>query len=194
VKPKFFRTAEDFRRWLQRHHASAAELLVGFCKVTSGRQAMTWAESVDEALCFGWIDGIRRRVDELSYTIRFTPRRPGGIWSAVNTRRARTLAARGRMAQAGLAAFEARPPNRSGRYSYEARPEDLVAPYSGMLDANTAARQFFRRQAPWYRRAATWWVVSAKKEETRLRRARRLVELSEKGELIPQFRRRRPAG
>jgi uncharacterized protein YdeI (YjbR/CyaY-like superfamily) len=194
VKPKFFHTAEDFRRWLQRHHASAPELLVGFYKLTSGRPSMTWAESVDEALCFGWIDGIRRRVDELSYTVRFTPRRPGSIWSAVNTRRARTLAARGRMAQAGLAAFEARTPNRSGRYSYETRPEDLVAPYSGMLDANTAARQFFQRQAPSYRRAATWWVVSAKKEETRLTRARRLVELSEQGELIPQFRRRRPAG
>jgi uncharacterized protein YdeI (YjbR/CyaY-like superfamily) len=194
VKPKFFHTAQDFRRWLQRHHASAPELLVGFYKLTSGRPSMTWAESVDEALCFGWIDGLRRRVDELSYTIRFTPRRPGSIWSAVNTRRARTLTARGRMAQAGLAAFEARTPNRSGRYSYERRPEDLVAPYSGMLDANSAARRFFQRQAPSYRRAATWWVVSAKKEETRLTRARRLVELSEQGELIPQFRRRGPAG
>jgi uncharacterized protein YdeI (YjbR/CyaY-like superfamily) len=194
VKPKFFHTAEDFRRWLQRHHASAPELLVGFYKLASGRPSMTWPESVDEALCFGWIDGIRRRVDELSYTIRFTPRRPGSIWSAVNTRRARTLAARGRMAQAGLAAFEARTPNRSGRYSYETRPGELVAPYSGMLAANTAARQFFQRQAPSYRRAATWWVVSAKKEETRLTRARRLVELSGQGELIPQFRRRRPAG
>jgi uncharacterized protein YdeI (YjbR/CyaY-like superfamily) len=192
VKPKFFRTADDFRRWLQRHHASAPELLVGFFKLTSGRPSMTWAESVDEALCFGWIDGVRRRVDALSYTIRFTPRRPGSIWSAVNMRRARALATQDRMAAAGLAAFEARTANRSGRYSYEQRPKDLVPPYSRMLDANTAARQFFQRQAPSYRRAATWWVVSAKKEETRLSRARRLVELSEKGELIPQFVRRRP--
>jgi uncharacterized protein YdeI (YjbR/CyaY-like superfamily) len=194
MKPKFFRTPGDFRRWLQRHHASAPELLVGFYKLTSGRPSMTWAESVDEALCFGWIDGIRRRVDELSYTIRFTPRRPGSIWSAVNTRRARALAAQGRMAVAGQAALEARTPNRSGRYSYEQRPKDLVPPYSGMLDANAAARRFFQSQAPSYRRAATWWVVSAKKEETRLTRARRLVELSEKGELIPQFMRRRAAG
>lgn len=194
MKPKFFRTADDFRRWLQRHHASGAELLVGFYKLTSGRPSMTWAESVDEALCFGWIDGVRRRVDGLSYTIRFTPRRPGSIWSAVNTHRARELAARGRMAAAGLTAYEARTATRSGRYSYERRPKDLVAPYSLMLAANAAARQFFQHQAPWYRRAATWWVVSAKQEETRLRRARRLVALSAKGELIPQFVRRRSAG
>jgi len=194
VKPKFFRTAGDFRHWLQQHHDSAPELLVGFYKVTSGRPSITWAESVDEALCFGWIDGVRRRLGEASYSVRFTPRRPGSIWSAVNIRRARALAAQGRMAAAGVAAFEVRTPRRSGRYSYEQRPAQLVAPYSGMLEANAAARRFFERQAPSYQRAATWWVVSAKKEETRLKRARTLIELSAKGKLIPQFLRPRPAG
>ena len=194
MKPRFFATPGDFRHWLQQHHGSAPDLLVGFYKVTSGRRSMTWTESVDEALCFGWIDGIRRRLGEASYSIRFTPRRPGSIWSAVNTRRAAALAAQGRMAPAGLAAFEARKPNRSGRYSYEQRPAALTAPYAGMLNANPAARRFFASQAPSYRRAATWWVLSAKKEETRLRRARTLIELSGKGKLIPQFLRPRPAG
>jgi uncharacterized protein YdeI (YjbR/CyaY-like superfamily) len=194
VKPKFFRTAGYFRHWLQHHHDSAPELLVGFHKVTSGRPSITWTESVDEALCFGWIDGVRRRLDAASYSVRFTPRRPGSIWSAVNIRRARALAAQGRMAAGGVAAFEVRTPNRSGRYSYEQRPAQLVAPYSGMLEANAAARRFFERQAPSYRRAATWWVVSAKKEETRLKRARTLIELSARGKLIPQFLRPRPAG
>lgn len=190
MRPRLFRTPAEFRRWLERHHSSASELLVGFYKVGTGRASISWPEAVDEALCFGWIDGIRRRVDDSSYTIRFTPRRPGSIWSAVNVRRARELSARGRMAAAGLQAFEARRPNRSGRYSYEQRPAALVAPYSGMLGRNPRARKFFEAQAPSYRRAATWWVLSAKKEETRLKRARTLVGLSARGELIPQFVRR----
>jgi uncharacterized protein YdeI (YjbR/CyaY-like superfamily) len=186
-RARFFRTPADFRRWLERHHQSAAELLVGFYKREAGRPCMSWPESVDEALCFGWIDGVRRRVDTVSYTIRFTPRRPGSIWSAVNTRRARALAAAGRMAPAGLAALEARRPNRSGQYSYEQRPTTLVQPYARMLARRPRAQRFFESQTPSYRRAATWWVVSAKKEETRLKRARTLVELSAQGELIPQF-------
>jgi uncharacterized protein YdeI (YjbR/CyaY-like superfamily) len=190
MRPKFFRTPGDFRRWLERHHASARELLVGFYKRGSGTPSITWPEAVDEALCCGWIDGIRRRVDEKSYTIRFTPRRSGSIWSAVNMRRARALAAEGRMAAAGLDAFEARRANRSGRYSYEQRPAGLVAPYSQMLASSGAAQKFFEAQTPSYRRAATWWVLSAKREETRLKRARRLVELSARGELIPQFLRK----
>ena len=194
MKPSYFATPAAFRTWLEANHATATELLVGFHKTSSDKPSMTWPESVDEALCFGWIDGIRRRLGEASYSIRFTPRRPGSIWSAVNTRRAAALAAQGRMAPAGLAAFEARKPNRSGRYSYEQRPAALTAPYAGMLNANAAARRFFARQAPSYRRAATWWVLSAKKEETRLRRARTLIELSGKGKLIPQFLRPRPAG
>src|SRR5438309_695276 len=192
MEPKFFRTPAAFRAWLQRHHGSAAELLVGFYKRDAGTPSITWPEAVDEALRFGWIDGIRRRVDERRYTIRFTPRRPGGIWSAVNIRRARALAAEGHMAAAGHKAFEARRPNRSVRYSYEQRPRRLVAPYAGMLARNPAARKFFLARAPGYRRAAIWWVLSAKQEKTRLKRARTLIELSARGEQIPQFL--RPAG
>ena len=187
MKPKFFRTPAAFRAWLQRHHGTAAELLVGFYKRGAGTPSITWPEAVDEALCYGWIDGIRRRLDERRYTIRFTPRRPGSIWSAVNIRRALALAAEGRMAAAGHKAFEARRPNRSGRYSYEQRPRRLVAPYAGMLSRNAAARKFFLAQIPSYRRAATWWVLSAKKEETRLKRARTLIELSARDKQIPQF-------
>src|SRR6266480_5315251 len=187
MEPKFFRTPAAFRAWLQRHHGTAAELLVGFCKRGAGTPSITWPEAVDEALCFGWIDGIRRRVDEASYTIRFTPRRAGSIWSEVNTRRAQALLAEGRMSPAGLKAFEARRANRAGRYSYEQRPRRLVAPYAGMLARNAAARKFFLAQIPSYRRAATWWVLSAKKEETRLKRARTLIELSARDKQIPQF-------
>ena len=192
MKPKFFRTAADFRQWLQRHHGTARELLVGFYKKSSGKPSITWPESVDQALCYGWIDGIRKRVDEESYTIRFTPRRAGSVWSAVNTRRARTLAAQRRMSPAGLQAFEARRPNRTGRYSYEQRPQTLTAPYAGMLARNAAARKFFGAQIPSYRRAATWWVLSARLEATRLRRAQTLVALSAQLQLIPAFIRRRP--
>jgi uncharacterized protein YdeI (YjbR/CyaY-like superfamily) len=131
-------------------------------------------------------------VDEERYTIRFTPRRTGSIWSAVNTRRARALTAQGRMTPAGLAAFAARRPNRSGRYSYEQRPRELSAPYAGMLARNAVARKFFLAQIPSYRRAATWWVLSARLEATRLRRAQTLVALSAQLQLIPQFIRRRP--
>jgi uncharacterized protein YdeI (YjbR/CyaY-like superfamily) len=192
MRPKFFATANEFRAWLQRHHGSAPELLVGFHKTSSGKASVSWPESVDEALCFGWIDGVRRRLDESSYTIRFTPRRPGSIWSAVNIRRAQALERQGRMAAAGHRAFARRREKRSMRYSYEQRPAELVAPYAGMLRRNAAARKFFESQAPSYRRAATWWVLSARREETRLKRAATLVELSSGGRLIPQFVRRRP--
>ena len=194
MKPRFFATPGDFRHWLQQHHDSAAQLLVGFYKVTSGRPSMTWTESVDEALCFGWIDGVRRRLDEAAYSVRFTPRRPGSIWSAVNMRRVRALTAQGRMTAAGRAAFAARKPNRSGRYSYEQRPAELTEPYAGMLDAHAAARRFFASQAPSYRRAATWWILSTRREETRLKRAAQLIELSARGRLIPQFLRPRAPG
>jgi uncharacterized protein YdeI (YjbR/CyaY-like superfamily) len=193
MKPRFFVTAADFRRWLERHHRNSPELLVGFYKRGSGKPSITWPESVDEALCFGWIDGVRRNLDEERYTIRFTPRRGHSIWSAVNMRRTRALIDAGRMAPAGLEAYGARRPNASGRYSYEQRPAELVAPYSVMLKRNAAAQRFFSVQAPSYRRAAIWWVLSAHREETRLARARTLVKLSAAGKLIPQFVRRRPS-
>jgi uncharacterized protein YdeI (YjbR/CyaY-like superfamily) len=185
--PVFFESPSRFREWLERHHRAAQHLLVGFHKTGTGRPSMSWPEAVDQALCFGWIDGVRRRLDGEAYTIRFTPRRPGSTWSAVNIRRAQALIGQGLMSPAGLAAFEARKESRSGVYSYEQRPAGLIEPYAGMLAKNRAASVFFARQSPSYRRAATWWVISAKKEETRLKRARSLIELSASGSLIPQF-------
>jgi len=176
----------EFRKWLEQNHGDAQELLVGFYKVDSGKQSITWPESVDEALCFGWIDGIRKRVDDVSYTIRFTPRRPGSVWSAVNIKRAQLLVEKDRMHPTGLKAFEARFEYKSGVYSYEQRPDNLIEPYATILAENTAAQRFFSSQSPSYRRAVTWWVISAKKEETQLKRVKALVELSAKGLLIPQ--------
>ncbi len=187
MKPTFFRTPEEFRQWLHEHHLGATELLVGFHKKTSGTASITWPESVDEALCFGWIDGVRQGIDDLSYTIRFSPRRPGSSWSEVNVRRARTLIAGGRMAPAGITAFEARTENRTGVYSYEQRPDQLIEPYAAMLARNPPAHRFFAHQTPSYRRAAIWWVISAKKDETRLERTEKLIELSARGRQIPQF-------
>jgi uncharacterized protein YdeI (YjbR/CyaY-like superfamily) len=190
MKAKFFRTPADFRAWLEERHARSSELLVGFYKRESGKPSITWHESVGEALCFGWIDGVRRRVDEMSYTVRFTPRKPGSTWSTVNIERVKTLAAEGRMQPAGSRAYQARRSNKSGVYSYEQRPEQLVPPYAGMLARHPAAKKFFSAQAPSYRRAAIWWVISAKQEETRLRRAGTLIELSAQGKWIPQFLRK----
>jgi uncharacterized protein YdeI (YjbR/CyaY-like superfamily) len=190
MKAKFFRTPADFRAWLEKHHARSSELLVGFYKRESGKPSITWHESVSEALCFGWIDGVRRRVDEVSYTIRITPRKPGSTWSTVNIERVKNLAAEGRMQPAGSRAYEARRSNKSGVYSYEQRLEQLVPPYAGMLARHPAAKKFFAAQASSYRRAAIWWVISAKQEETRLRRTRTLIELSAQGKWIPQFLRK----
>ncbi len=194
AKPKYFGSAAAFRSWLESNAGTAAELVVGFYKKGSRKPSITWPESVDEALCFGWIDGLRRRVDEVSYAIRFTPRKQSSVWSSINIERARVLIEEGRMTGTGLAAFAARRANRSGVYSYEQRPDGLVEPYAQMLAEVPAASEFFEAQTPSYRRAATWWVISAKKEQTRLQRAQRLIELSRNGELIPQFTRRPPVG
>jgi uncharacterized protein YdeI (YjbR/CyaY-like superfamily) len=183
----FFGTPRDWRRWLAAHHASSAELWVGFYKTTSGRPSITWPESVDEALCFGWIDGLRQSIDAERYRIRFTPRRKGSVWSAVNIRRVEALTAEGRMQPAGLAAFAARRENRSGLYSYEQRPITLDPPYEQLMKRNRAAWEFFNARAPSYRKAAIWWIVSAKKEETRLKRLNQLIEDSASGRLIRGF-------
>jgi uncharacterized protein YdeI (YjbR/CyaY-like superfamily) len=187
MKIQFFKSPGDFRKWLEKHHAATGELWVGYYKKTSGRPSITWPESVDEALCFGWIDGLRKSVDEFSYTIRFTPRRTGSIWSAVNIKRARELSEKGLMKPAGLKAFQARKENKSGIYSYEQRSDKLDEPYEKRLRQNKAAWAFFQAQPPSYRKAAGWWVVSAKKEETRLKRLESLIEYSAQGRLIPQF-------
>ena len=185
----FFASPAEFRAWLGEHHDRASELWVGFFKRATGRPTLTWQESVDEALCFGWIDGLRKRADEVSYTIRFTPRKSDSTWSAVNVARVEALIEQGRMQPAGLAAFEKRRGNRSGIYSYEQRRDVLEEPYGSILREDRAAWEFFQAQPPWYRKAAGWWVVSAKREETRLKRLAQLIEDSAHGRTIPPLSR-----
>jgi uncharacterized protein YdeI (YjbR/CyaY-like superfamily) len=180
--PTFFAEPADFRAWLAENHERAAELWVGFHKKATGCPSITWPEAVDEALCFGWIDGIRRSLGDASYMIRFTPRKPRSTWSAVNIARAKELVAEGRMQPAGLAAFEARSDDRSAIYSYEQRHDAKLAPEQEReFRANPRAWEFFQGQPTSYRKTALWWVVSAKREETRARRLRTLVEDSANG-------------
>jgi len=181
TKITFFTTPVEFRKWLRRHHMTAKELWVGFHKKHTGRPSMTWPESVDEALCFGWIDGIRKTIDQDSYTNRFTPRRRGSIWSAVNIRRATLLIKQHRMQPSGSAAFKARIENKSGIYSYEQRSEQLPEPFAGTLRKNVRAWQFFQAQPSSYRKAIGWWIVSAKKEETQRKRLEKLMVESARG-------------
>ncbi|MFI5310743.1 MAG: YdeI family protein [Gemmatimonadales bacterium] len=181
MKPRFFSTSAEWRAWLLRYHASKDELLVGFYKRDSGRPSITWPESVDEALCFGWIDGIRRRIDEISYSIRFTPRRSTSIWSAVNIRRVEELTRLGRMHPAGHAAHGKRQEHRSAIYSYEQRRNaKLSREQERAFKAHADAWSFFQVQAPSYRKVATYWVTSAKREETRARRLATLIDVSAK--------------
>jgi uncharacterized protein YdeI (YjbR/CyaY-like superfamily) len=179
VSPRFFATAVEFRAWFDEHHETAAELLVGFYKKGSGKPSITWPEAVDEALCAGWIDGVRKSIDAESYTIRFTPRKAGSIWSAVNIRRVEALTATGRMRTAGLKAFEKRTEAKSAIYAYERRDSArLEEAHEEQFRANALAWDWFNAQAPWYRRTSTHWVVSAKREETRLKRLATLIECS----------------
>jgi uncharacterized protein YdeI (YjbR/CyaY-like superfamily) len=184
MKPTFFRTPADFRKWLMKHHATKDVLLVGFHKKDSGKPSITWPESVDQALCFGWIDGVRKRIDETSYTIRFTPRRTGSIWSNVNINRAQALIAEGQMQSAGLKAYEARKQFKSGIYAYEQRTVELPEPYNRMLKKNKAAWSFFEAQPPGYRKLMSWWIACAKKEETRVKRFEKLIAYSIEGKRL----------
>ncbi|WP_211241564.1 YdeI/OmpD-associated family protein [Cystobacter fuscus] len=193
LKPTFFATPADWRAWLEKHHEQQPELLVGFYKRDSGRPSITWPESVDQALCFGWIDGVRKRLDEHSYTIRFTPRKPRSIWSSVNIQRVRELTGQGLMRPAGLRAFEARSEERSGIYSHEQKDTALPEAYDKQLKANKKAWSFFQSQAPWYQRAALHWITSAKKEETRLKRLATLLQDSAEGRTVHHLTRTPPA-
>ena len=181
MEPVYFPSPAAFRDWLEAHHASAAELWVGYHKRGTGRPSLTWPESVDEALCVGWIDGLRKRVDGERYAIRFTPRRPGSNWSRVNLARVEALTAAGRMRPAGLAAFEARKPE-ADEPRYEDRPEELPETYVvAFRERDPAAWAFFQAQSRSYRRLAIGWILSAKREETRLRRLEQIVEASAAG-------------
>jgi len=175
MKITYFPTPADLRKWFEKHHETEQELHVGFFKKGSGKPSITWPESVAEALCFGWIDGIRRKVDEESYTIRFTPRKRTSTWSSINIKLAQRLIEQGLMQPAGLAAFKARRENRSGIYSYEQRSATLPEPYLGQLKKNKAAWKYFEAQPAWYRKQISWWIVSAKQEETRLKRLEKLI-------------------
>lgn len=184
ITPKFFRSSAHFRRWLERNHDKRAEVWVGYYKKSTGRPTMTWAESVDEALCFGWIDGIRKAIDEISYTIRFTPRRQNSVWSAVNIRNVQRLIDGGRMQPPGLAAFEARREDRCEIYSYEQRPRELPASFAKQMRKNKVAWQFFHAQPPGHRRQIIWWIVSAKQESTRQQRLKKLITASAKQQRV----------
>lgn len=188
MKTIYFESPAAFREWLEAHHVVETELVVGFHKRASGRPSMTWPESVDEALCFGWIDGVRRRVDEDRYTIRFTPRRPTSIWSAINIGRVAVLTGLGRMRPAGVQAFERRTDKRSSIYAYERRNVAALDEASeARFRRKKKAWAFFEAQAPWYRRTATHWVISAKREETREKRLAKLIDDSANGRRIARL-------
>ena len=176
---RYFASPVDFRAWLAEHHQSATEVLVGFWKKGTGHETMTWPESVAEALCFGWIDGVRRSVDEERYSIRFTPRKAASIWSAVNIRMMEKLIAAGRVTPLGIAAFERRDAKRSRIYAYEqATPAELDASDARRFRAHANAWRWFETQARSYRQRAIHWVTTAKKVETRAARLERLIALS----------------
>jgi uncharacterized protein YdeI (YjbR/CyaY-like superfamily) len=195
VHPIFFGSPVEFRAWLEEHHATATELLAGFHKKSTGRPTMTWTESVREALCFGWIDGIRRSLGDESYTIRFTPRKLRSNWSSLNVRHVEELIREGRMTPAGLAAYEARTPGRTGVYAFEQRHAARLEPdQEERFRADSKAWEFFQAQPASYRQTAIYWVVSAKREETRARRLATLISDSAAGRrlarLTPPARRR----
>lgn len=185
VAPIFFATAAELRDWLERNHATETELMVGFYKRGSGKPSITWQELVDEELCFGWIDGVRKGIDDIRYSNRITPRKPRSTWSAVNIARAKELIRMGRMHPAGLKAFERRTDERSAIYSYEQRKAARLDPSAERsFRVNRKAWTFFQTQSPSYRRTAIWWVISAKREETRKRRLATLIADSERGRTV----------
>jgi uncharacterized protein YdeI (YjbR/CyaY-like superfamily) len=177
VSPTFFESALHFRAWLEANHASSTELIVGFRKVGTGVPSMTWPKSVDEALCFGWIDGVRKRIDEDSYQIRFTPRRKGSIWSLVNIKKVQELTAQGRMLPAGVSAYEARSDKKTGIYAFEReQPAELAHAEVIQFKKNRKAWEYFEAATPSYRKVMLHWVVSAKQAATRARRLEQLVQ------------------
>ena len=188
MEARFFASPEEWRAWLEEHHDAEREVLVGYWKRGTGRPSLTWAQSVDEALCFGWIDGVRRRIDDERYSIRFTPRTARSRWSRVNVERVAELTDAGRMRPAGRAAFEAR--TEEGTYSYEQqRDAALDEARERRLREDAAAWEFFGAQPPSYRRAAIHWVMSAKRESTRDRRLAQLIECSAAGRSVPPLTR-----
>ena len=189
MEPIFFSSSLEFRKWLEENHQTEKEILVGYHKISTGKPSMTWSQSVDEAICFGWIDGIRRSFDGDAYTIRFTPRKPKSIWSAVNIKKVEALTALGLMQTAGIAAFEKREAHRSGIYSYENKPSELPQHYEDKFKAYSEAWTWFQKQAPSYKKTALHWVMRAKQELTRDTRMEELITDSGSGLKIKSLRR-----
>jgi uncharacterized protein YdeI (YjbR/CyaY-like superfamily) len=185
----FFASSDEFRQWLEQNHDTMQELWIGFYKKDSGKTGITYKEAVDQALCFGWIDGIRKSVDTLSYMNRFTPRKRSSNWSSVNIKRVGELTEMGLMHPAGIKAFTERDPRRSEMYSFERENVALDSAYEEKLRANEKAWSFFQAQPPSYRKPAIWWVMSARQEATRLKRLATLIEDSENGLRIALLRR-----
>jgi uncharacterized protein YdeI (YjbR/CyaY-like superfamily) len=181
MRPTFFSSPEKFRRWLEQNHDRESELLVGFHKKSSGKKSITYAEALDEALCFGWIDGVRKNLNETSYTIRFTPRKPRSIWSNVNVNHVERLKKDGRMHAAGLEVYARRDPKRTGIYAFENEPRQLSPAYEKIFRQNKRAWKFFEDMAPSLKKVSIFWIMTAKKEETQLRRLKHVIENSEKG-------------
>ncbi len=188
MDPIFFPKPSDFRQWLEKNHDIVKELWVGYYKKASGIPSITWPESVDEALCFGWIDGLRKSIDKKSYKIRFTPRRTGSHWSAVNIKRVKELKTLGLMQPAGLEAFEKRDEKKSKQAAHEQENIKLPEALELKIKANKKAWDFFQLLAPTYKKTSVWWVISAKQETTRLKRLDTLIASSEKGEKIPPLK------
>ncbi len=184
----YFSSPGEFRAWLEQHHESETELLVGYWKKATGKPSLTWSQAVDEALCFGWIDGVVKGVDDERHVQRFTPRKPTSNWSAINIAKVEQLRAEGRMRPAGEAAFARRREDRSAIYAYEQRSDPVLEPeHEARFKANAAAWEYFMSRPPSYRKPALWWVVSAKKPETRERRIATLIEDSAAGRPIAQL-------
>jgi uncharacterized protein YdeI (YjbR/CyaY-like superfamily) len=185
MDPLFFATPAEFRAWLEKHHGTETELWVGFYKKSSGKIGITYKEAVEEALCFGWIDGISKGVDNVCHKQRFTPRKKSSIWSLANIENVKRLTKEGRMHPAGIKAFEARDAKKTGVYSFENKDKAVLpAADEKKFKANTKAWDFFQSQATWYKRSAIWLVISAKREETRVKRLQELIECSAKGKTI----------
>lgn len=189
MEPIFFKTPADFRAWLEKNFDQIDEQWVGYYKKATKIPSITWPESVDQALCFGWIDGLRKSIDEKSYKIRFTPRRPASNWSAVNINRINELIKEGLVQPAGLAAFERRREDKSRIYAYENKPATLKEEYESEFRKHAKAWSYFQNMAPYYRKMMINWVMSAKREETRLRRLGILIQSSEENQKIPSMRR-----
>lgn len=178
MNPIFFEEPKDFRKWLEKNHKKECELLVGFYKVDSGKKSITWSQSVDEALCFGWIDGVRRSIDFESYCIRFTPRKPTSNWSEVNIKKVEALISKGLMKSAGLHLYRNRKIDNSGLYSYENKPAKLPDSFEAIFKENIAAWEFFSSQTPSYKKTIYYWILSAKQEKTQLSRLNKVIQFS----------------